>query len=152
MFTKRVKSKPANRSRNVSDDDADATGSAATEAATGSDSPSTLATKLKDRAKKSRPKSRLSFGGADEEVCSRSPAQTFTNVSALQEEGSDDVFQVKKSKLSRKLTLGKSKHSQYVQCVPLNSFSRLFYAGTSSRILTRRLFPPTEAQPTTRRI
>ncbi|KAF9026128.1 GCFC-domain-containing protein [Hymenopellis radicata] len=96
MFTKRVKSKPANRSKNVSDEeDAAISASAATETATGSDSPSTLATKLKDRAKKSRPKSRLSFGGAEDE-----------------EEGSDDIFQVKKSKLSRKLTLGKSKHSQ----------------------------------------
>ena len=71
MFTKRVKSKPANRSQRLGDDDDDDGGGTATDAsmtATADDSPSTLATKLKDRAKKSRPKSRLSFGGADDEV------------------------------------------------------------------------------------
>ncbi|KIY45206.1 hypothetical protein FISHEDRAFT_67141 [Fistulina hepatica ATCC 64428] len=53
----------------------------------GSESPSTLATKLKNRVKKSRAKSRLSFGGADDEV------------------EASEVFQVKKSNLSRKLAL-----------------------------------------------
>ncbi|THH09290.1 hypothetical protein EW146_g8722 [Bondarzewia mesenterica] len=50
-------------------------------------SPSTLATKLKNKAKqRTKPKSTLSFGGEDE--------------------GEVEVFKVKKSRLSRKLTLG----------------------------------------------
>ncbi|CAK5284124.1 unnamed protein product [Mycena citricolor] len=54
----------------------------------GSDSPSTLATRLKTKTKRSQPKSRLSFGGGDDE-----------------EEGAE-VFKVKKSNLSQKLSLG----------------------------------------------
>ncbi|GBE83032.1 nineteen complex-related protein 2-domain-containing protein [Sparassis latifolia] len=50
-------------------------------------SPSMLATKLKNKLR-AKPKTRLSFGGDEEE-------------------GDGEVFQVKKSKLSRKLTLGK---------------------------------------------
>lgn len=64
LIFKRTKSKPAQRARetsteNVTDD---------TVSATGDDSPSTLASKLRNRVKKARPKSRLSFGG-EEEVC-----------------------------------------------------------------------------------
>lgn len=55
------------------------------------EAPSALAAKLKSRVKKSRTKSQLSFGGAEEE-----------------EEGDGEVFQVKKSKLSQKMTLGKT--------------------------------------------
>ncbi|KAG6827182.1 hypothetical protein H0H92_012892 [Tricholoma furcatifolium] len=54
---------------------------------TGEESPSTLAAKLKNKVKRAK-KSRLSFGGDDEE------------------ESGGDVFQVKKSNLSRQLTLG----------------------------------------------
>lgn len=73
MFNKRVKSKPANRSRQVSDEEEGGavTASAALDTAPGDGSPSILATKLKQRVKKARPKSRLSFGGGDEEVCAR---------------------------------------------------------------------------------
>ncbi|KAJ7677425.1 nineteen complex-related protein 2-domain-containing protein [Mycena rosella] len=52
------------------------------------DSPSTLASRLKNKAKRAKPKSRLSFGGDDDE-----------------EEGGE-VFKVKKSNLSQRLTLG----------------------------------------------
>ncbi|EIN12920.1 hypothetical protein PUNSTDRAFT_97886 [Punctularia strigosozonata HHB-11173 SS5] len=87
VIFKRTKSKVAQRARtsnaenneeNPPDDDS-------------SESPSTLATKLKKKAR-SKTKSRLSFGGPDEDVS----------------EGDGDVFQVKKSNLSRKLTLGKA--------------------------------------------
>ncbi|KAF8158053.1 nineteen complex-related protein 2-domain-containing protein [Crassisporium funariophilum] len=54
----------------------------------GGESPSTLATKLKNKIKRAKPKSRLSFGGDEDE------------------EGDGEVFQVKKSNLSRKLALG----------------------------------------------
>ncbi|OBZ68655.1 hypothetical protein A0H81_11197 [Grifola frondosa] len=60
------------------------------EAANGEVSPSTLATKLKNKVKaRAQPKSPLSFGGNDEE-------------------GEEEVFKVRKSSLSQKLTLGKS--------------------------------------------
>ncbi|CAA7262911.1 unnamed protein product [Cyclocybe aegerita] len=51
------------------------------------DSPSTLATKLKKKIQKAKPKSRLSFGGDEEE-------------------GDGEVFKVKKSSLSKKMSLG----------------------------------------------
>ncbi|KAA1469958.1 GCFC-domain-containing protein [Dentipellis sp. KUC8613] len=51
-------------------------------------SPSSLATKVRNKAKqRAKPKSNLSFGG--------------------EEDGGEEIFQVKKSSLSRKLTLGK---------------------------------------------
>ncbi|KAG7445800.1 uncharacterized protein BT62DRAFT_950695 [Guyanagaster necrorhizus] len=83
MFSKRVKSKPLQRTRQTSPEDDNTDGTPVT----GDDSPGTLVTKLKKKSNK--PKSRLSFGGADHE------------------EGGEEVFQVKKSKLSRKLTLAK---------------------------------------------
>ncbi|KAJ7069752.1 nineteen complex-related protein 2-domain-containing protein [Mycena amicta] len=56
----------------------------------GSESPSTLATRLKSKAKRaSRPKARLSFGGESDE-----------------EGSSGEVFKVKKSNLSQRLSLG----------------------------------------------
>ncbi|KAF7364986.1 GC-rich sequence DNA-binding factor-like protein [Mycena venus] len=55
---------------------------------TANESPSTLATRLKNKAKRAKPKSRLSFG-ADED-----------------EEGGGEVFKVKKSNLSQRLSLG----------------------------------------------
>ncbi|KAJ7021614.1 nineteen complex-related protein 2-domain-containing protein [Mycena alexandri] len=55
---------------------------------TGNESPSTLATRLKNKAKRAKPKSRLSFGADDDE------------------EGGGEVFKVKKSNLSQRLTLG----------------------------------------------
>ncbi|KAK0201965.1 nineteen complex-related protein 2-domain-containing protein [Desarmillaria ectypa] len=82
MFSKRVKSKPSQRLRQTSPENDTTDGATAT----GDDSPSTLVTKIK---KKSKPKSRLSFGGSD------------------YEEDAEEAFQVKKSKLSKKLTLAK---------------------------------------------
>ncbi|KAJ7244984.1 nineteen complex-related protein 2-domain-containing protein [Mycena haematopus] len=55
---------------------------------TANESPSTLATRLKNKAKRAKPKSRLSFG-ADED-----------------EESGGEVFKVKKSNLSQRLSLG----------------------------------------------
>ncbi|KAJ6585237.1 nineteen complex-related protein 2-domain-containing protein [Mycena capillaripes] len=55
---------------------------------TGNESPSTLATRLKNKAKRAKPKSRLSFGADDDE------------------EGGGEVFKVKKSNLSQRLSLG----------------------------------------------
>ncbi|THV03055.1 hypothetical protein K435DRAFT_716253 [Dendrothele bispora CBS 962.96] len=93
MFNKRVRSKPSNRARPPSDnedaDTEDATSVAATSATdTGGESPLSAVKKFKEKTKKTKTKSRLSFGGDEEE------------------ESSKDVFQLKKSKLSRKLTLG----------------------------------------------
>ncbi|KII90784.1 hypothetical protein PLICRDRAFT_52485 [Plicaturopsis crispa FD-325 SS-3] len=79
---KRTKSKPVLRARAKSPDSNEST-----DAPGGEDSPSTLATKLKSKVKRAKAKSRLSFGGEDE--------------------GEEEVFQVKKSNLSRKLALGK---------------------------------------------
>ncbi|KAF9468648.1 nineteen complex-related protein 2-domain-containing protein [Collybia nuda] len=86
------KAKPAPRTRQSSPENG---GEAGTTPAV-DDSPSTLAARLKNKAKKSQPKSRLSFGGDEEE-------------------SGGDVFQVKKSNLSRKLALGKNAAS-----IPLN--------------------------------
>ncbi|KAG2010010.1 hypothetical protein CC2G_012869 [Coprinopsis cinerea AmutBmut pab1-1] len=61
------------------------------------DSPSILVAKLKKKAKKSGTKSKLSFGAAAEE-----------------EEGEGEVFQVKKSRLGSKISLGKNAN------IPLN--------------------------------
>ncbi|KAJ6621800.1 nineteen complex-related protein 2-domain-containing protein [Mycena sp. CBHHK59/15] len=54
---------------------------------TANESPSTLASKLRNKAKRAKPKSRLSFG-------------------AEEDEGGGEVFKVKKSNLSQRLTLG----------------------------------------------
>ncbi|KAF8887184.1 nineteen complex-related protein 2-domain-containing protein [Infundibulicybe gibba] len=81
---KRTKSKPAQRSRQQSPDNDGEKNSNTAE-----DSPSTIAAKLKNKVKKSKPKSRLSFGVEDDEG------------------GDGEVFQIKKSNLSRKLALGK---------------------------------------------
>ncbi|KAF5375932.1 hypothetical protein D9615_008279 [Tricholomella constricta] len=89
VIFKRTKAKPGQRTRQASPEH-DA------EKAAGDDSPSTLATKLKNKVKRAKPKSQLSFGGDDEET-------------------GGEVFQVKKSNLSRKLALGKHPAS-----VPLN--------------------------------
>ncbi|KAK7005823.1 GC-rich sequence DNA-binding factor-like protein [Favolaschia claudopus] len=55
---------------------------------TANESPSTLATRLKNKAKRAKPKTRLSFGAEDDE------------------EGEGEVFKVKKSNLSQRLSLG----------------------------------------------
>ncbi|KAH9841721.1 nineteen complex-related protein 2-domain-containing protein, partial [Rhodofomes roseus] len=83
------KSKPKNvqRSRVSTPDAVESTGDGQTADVEDAEPPSVLATKLKKKLKtREKPKSRLSFG-ADEE-------------------GESEVFQVKKSNLSRKLALG----------------------------------------------
>ncbi|KZT27360.1 hypothetical protein NEOLEDRAFT_1176784 [Neolentinus lepideus HHB14362 ss-1] len=80
---KRTKSKHVQRTRETP---AEGNNSSTEALADVEDSPSTLATKLKKKAR-AKPKSRLSFGGGDEA-----------------EEG--EVFQIKKSNLSRKISLG----------------------------------------------
>ncbi|KAF9496528.1 GCFC-domain-containing protein [Pleurotus eryngii] len=82
VIFKRTKSKPKQRARQTSPASVDE------EAEKGTESPSTLVAKLKKRVK---PKSRLSFGAADEG-----------------KEGDGEVFQVKKSSLSQKLILGRN--------------------------------------------
>ena len=63
LIFKRGKTKPTVRTRQTSpENETDFNASATAE-----DSPSTLATKLKNKVKRTRPKSRLSFG-AEEEV------------------------------------------------------------------------------------
>ncbi|KIY62847.1 hypothetical protein CYLTODRAFT_494369 [Cylindrobasidium torrendii FP15055 ss-10] len=100
MFHKRVsKSKPARRALLDDDHDEAPKNDVANSAA---ESPSTLATKLKDRAKKSRPKSRLSFGGPEDE------------------ESAEPVFQVKKSRLSQQ-SAKSSKQSQSILDISISS-------------------------------
>ncbi|KAI0916948.1 hypothetical protein AcW2_007207 [Taiwanofungus camphoratus] len=84
---RRTKPKHAPRARVPTPDVVDSNASGR-EAADLEESPSTLAMKLKKKLKtREKPKSRLSFGGEEEE--------------------GGEVFQVKKSNLSRQLTLGK---------------------------------------------
>lgn len=70
VIFKRTKSKPAQRAREKSPTANDfATGEDTSDyTSQGGESPITLASKLKNKAKKAKTKSRLSFGG-DDEVC-----------------------------------------------------------------------------------
>ncbi|KAF7980000.1 hypothetical protein HWV62_40096 [Athelia sp. TMB] len=86
VIFKRTKSKPSQRARAKSPD----VNETETDQNSQTDSPITLASKLKNKAKRAKPKSRLSFGGEDDT------------------EGDGEVFQVKKSNLSQKLKLGPS--------------------------------------------
>ncbi|KAF5360932.1 hypothetical protein D9756_004921 [Leucocoprinus leucothites] len=91
LIFKRTKSKPAQRKRDTSPDDVKVSIKEDEEFkdAEAEESPTTLAMKLKNKQKKSnKAKSKLSFGGDDEE-------------------GDGEVFQLKKSSLSRKVALGK---------------------------------------------
>ena len=68
MF-KRKGARPSQRSRPTEADAEPTTGTGSDTAGTGEDSPSVLATKLKNKLKtRTKPKSKLSFGGADEDV------------------------------------------------------------------------------------
>lgn len=99
---RRTKSKPTARARAQSPD-ANDTGS---DQNSQTDSPITLASKLKNKAKRAKPKSRLSFGGDDDaEVCVLNDLKEFMLMGAGLE-GDGEVFQVKKSNLSQKLKLG----------------------------------------------
>ncbi|KAJ3784612.1 nineteen complex-related protein 2-domain-containing protein [Lentinula aff. detonsa] len=99
MF-KRSKSKPTHRTRALSPEDDISQSTQGTEPAEtgtdvdatteGLDSPLSAVKKFKDRTKKSRPKSRLSFGAEEDDEAS-----------------GGEVFKLKKSKLSRNLTLSK---------------------------------------------
>ncbi|KAH7914293.1 nineteen complex-related protein 2-domain-containing protein [Hygrophoropsis aurantiaca] len=84
VIFKRTKRKAGQRTRDASPDHAEITSMPADG---GEESPITLASKLKNKVKRTQPKSRLSFGGDDEG-------------------GDGEVFAVKKSNLSRKLALG----------------------------------------------
>ncbi|KAF8171926.1 nineteen complex-related protein 2-domain-containing protein [Mycena galopus ATCC 62051] len=71
---------------------------------TANESPSTLATRLKNKAKRAKPKSRLSFGADDDEVCVlNAPKDSMLIVG---KESGGEVFKVKKSNLSQRLSLG----------------------------------------------
>lgn len=102
MFNKRPKARPGSRQR-IQDDERD-TPDGANE--TAEPSPSTHAAKLK---KSSKPKTRLSFGAEDGSV--RGPLSTVASLKSFQE-SSEPAFQLKKSKLSQQLALGKQS-----QCV-----------------------------------
>lgn len=88
VIFKRTKAKPAQRGRTSTPDIAESGADGEAADVEVEESPSTLATKLKKKIKtREKPKSKLSFGG--------------------DEEGEGEVFQVKKSKLSKKITLGR---------------------------------------------
>ncbi|KAI0081642.1 hypothetical protein K474DRAFT_1656446 [Panus rudis PR-1116 ss-1] len=85
---KKPKPKRGGRARDLAEED---DGAVAMD--TGEDSPSVVASKVKSKHKaRKKPQTRLSFGGPDEE-------------------GDGEVFQVKKSNLSRKLTLNRQEGS-----------------------------------------
>ncbi|EGN98478.1 hypothetical protein SERLA73DRAFT_123779 [Serpula lacrymans var. lacrymans S7.3] len=84
IIFKRTKGRPGQRTRDVSPERGQ---NAPAAEQGGGESPITLASKLKSKAKRTKLKSKLSFGEEDEEE-------------------SGDAFQIKKSNLSRKLTLG----------------------------------------------
>jgi GC-rich sequence DNA-binding factor len=71
---------------------------------TANESPSTLATRLKNKAKRAKPKSRLSFGADEDEVCVLIARKNL--VLMVGKEGGGEVFKVKKSNLSQRLSLG----------------------------------------------
>ncbi|CCL98857.1 uncharacterized protein FIBRA_00863 [Fibroporia radiculosa] len=128
VIFKRTKSKPAQRSR-VSTPDVEDGSVTPGETADVEESPSVLATKLKKKIKsREKPKSKLSFG-ADEE-------------------GDGEVFQVKKSSLSRKLTLGKHPAQNAIpSSVDLSSTTRSNGAPTYDAAYLNELKAST---PTTR--
>ena len=67
IFKRKGTTKPIQRARERSPENVDTSEASALDIA--EDSPSILATKLKKKIQKSRPKSRLSFGVEDDEVC-----------------------------------------------------------------------------------
>lgn len=104
IFRRPLKQKPGQRARQKSPDANDSASDLTSQA--GDESPITLASKLKNKAKRSKPKSRLSFGGeGDTEVCViidlEEPLLMGEGL-----EGDGEIFQVKKSNLSQKLKLG----------------------------------------------
>ncbi|KAI0693217.1 nineteen complex-related protein 2-domain-containing protein [Cytidiella melzeri] len=102
---KRKGARPTQRSRPTETDVASTTEVASDTAGTGEDSPSVVAAKLKNKLKsRTKPKTKLSFG-ADED------------------EGDGEVFQVKKSNLSRKIALGKSAMTSNVSPSPFDPTS-----------------------------
>src|ERR1700735_2700946 len=106
IFKRSSKQKPGQRARQKSPDSNDTTASDFTSQA-GDESPITLASKLKNKAKRSKPKSRLSFGGDDDtEVCVFTDPGESLLMGYVGLEGDGEVFQVKKSNLSQKLKLG----------------------------------------------
>jgi GC-rich sequence DNA-binding factor len=123
VIFKRSKPKPGQRAREKSPDTNDAASDVTSQA--GDESPITLASKLKNKAKRSKPKSRLSFGGDDDtEVCVFTDLGGPVLIGVCGMEGSGELFQVKKSNLSQKLKLGSHPSSPaYI----LSLFATLIY-------------------------
>ena len=111
---KRTKSKPSQRARPVASDLNDELQASSSEVtATEEDSPGAVAKGLKKKLKtRSKPRSGLSFGGDDEvsfRLYSRNVIyRAFGLGWWVVQEGQGEVFQVKKSSLSRKLALGRA--------------------------------------------
>jgi GC-rich sequence DNA-binding factor len=105
VIFKRSKPKPGQRARQKSPNANDTASDFTSPAEDGS--PITLASKLKNKVKRSKPKSRLSFGGEDDtEVCVFTDMGELVLMGVGGMEGDEEVFQVKKSNLSQKLKLG----------------------------------------------
>lgn len=123
VIFKRTKSKPGQRTRQKSQDANDNT-SASEFATQGDESPITLASKLKSKVKRAKPKSRLSFGGdEDTEVCVFNVLrELILMVGGM--EGDGEVFKVKKSNLSQKLKLGSHPASLAYVCILSRSLPR----------------------------
>src|SRR5882672_6498377 len=95
VIFKRSKPKPGQRTRQKSPDSNDTASDITSQA--GDESPITLAAKLKNKAKRSKPKSRLSFGGDDDtEVCVFTDLGELVLMGVRGMEGDGEVFQVKK--------------------------------------------------------
>jgi GC-rich sequence DNA-binding factor len=91
-------------------------------------SPSALVSKIKNKTKQRvKPKTSLSFG-VEEEVCQRQHDTSFLTPHHGSQEGNQEVFKIKKSNLSQKLTLRQHPASQGQGCVccPYNSEFRAY--------------------------
>ncbi|KAG5646496.1 hypothetical protein DXG03_003261 [Asterophora parasitica] len=119
VIFKRSKAKSGQRTRQASPEN-----DAQKEVAGSDESPSTLAAKLKSKVKKAKTKSKLSFGGDDDEVCVLTALKNDIMMWCVAQESGGEVFQVKKSDLSRKLALGTHPAS-----LPLNLEQATISAG-----------------------
>jgi GC-rich sequence DNA-binding factor len=90
-------------------------------------SPSALASKIRHKARqrvKVKPKTSLSFG-VEEEVSQHYSRSITLHLHCLSQEGNEEIFKIKKSSLSQKLTLRQHPASQGCVCCHYTSESRV---------------------------
>jgi GC-rich sequence DNA-binding factor len=113
VIFKRSKTKANQRARDEPQQDAQEQRAQSTE---DEPSPSALASKIRNKTKQRvKPKTSLSFG-VEEEVCQRQHGTSFLTPYHGSQEGNQEVFKIKKSNLSQKLTLRQHPASQGCVC------------------------------------